>query len=71
MKNELKTAKQLFQTYQKQYNDLVNIYCQVKRKRPFHQFDTLARAVWRVGVCLELWHALALKEQNKKYFEGG
>jgi hypothetical protein len=71
MKTELKTAKELFLQYRNQYNELVNIYCQAKQRNPFATYRELARAIWRVGRCLETWHGVALANEKQKYYQGG
>lgn len=69
MRTEALTPKQLFQHYHKVYHDLVNIYCQARENNPFASFSEIARAIYRVGVLLEFWHDVALKQAQSRYFQ--
>jgi len=67
MNGENQTAKDLFQFYKKQYDALVNTYCQVKKNHPFEQYPKLARAIWRVSRIMETWHGVAVVNAVQKH----
>jgi hypothetical protein len=68
---ENKTAAEMFAFYRKQYNDLVNLYCQVRTNRPHETYPKIAAAIWRTSRLLECWHNVALNIAKRKFFSGG
>lgn len=56
-----RTAAELFHHYRKQYSDLLNTYCQIKNKYPYKDIPEVSRALWRLAVCVEAWHSIAVK----------
>ena len=71
MKQEMKTAKELYHHYRIQYNNLINTYCQAKENHPLDRYPELARAIWRTGRCMEIWYCVALRLAQQKFFGGG
>lgn len=61
------TAKEMFQWYKRQYDDLVNMYCQAKRNRPFGYYPKLMRAIWRVGVLMDAWRRVAISNLGQRH----
>lgn len=62
------TAKNLCQIYKKQYDALVNTYCQAKQIFPFGNYPKLTAAIWRVGVLGELWRRVAIMNAETRYW---
>ena len=60
-------AKNLFQFYKKQYDALVNTYCQLKKNHPFETLPKLGRAIWRVSRLMEVWHGVAVVNAVQKH----
>lgn len=65
------TAKDLFLFYKKQYDGLVNTYCQCKQNHPFEVYTQLSKAIWRVSRVMEVWHGVAVSNATRRYYEGG
>lgn len=71
METENKTAVEMFQYYRKQYNDLVNVYCQARNNNPLDSYSKITAAIWRTSRLLECWHNVALNIAKRKYYQGG
>lgn len=71
MSNENKTAKELFLAYKKQWQELVDTYCIAKNNAPYGRHEELARAIWRIGCAVQVWNAIALKNEQHKYYQEG
>lgn len=65
MDTENKDAKTLFQWYKKQYNDLSNMYCQMRENHPLGRFPKVAQAIWRAGLMADIWRRVAEKNGAK------
>lgn len=71
METSNKLAKEWFQHYKKVSSDLINTYCQARDNNPFDTFPEIAKAIWRTNVCLELWRMIAMKNEERRYYQGG
>lgn len=60
-------AAELFKIYKRQYDALVNVYCQARQVNPLGRFTKLAGATWRAGLLMDLWRRVAIKNEVKKY----
>jgi len=60
------TALELYNSYKKQYDLLVNIYCQMKKHRPFEPQSKLAKVIWRISRLMEAWKFVAVVNIVKK-----
>lgn len=67
MTNGNETPKQMFQSYKKRYDALVNTYCQMRRANPLAQFPKIARAVFQTGLLMDVWKRVVVENENQKH----
>lgn len=64
------TAGELYRHYRRQYAELLNTYCQIKNKWPTREIPEISRALFRLGMCVDVWAAVAAKIAKNKFYQG-
>lgn len=67
MNDEKLTARELFQIYKRQYDELVNMYCQARDNHPFEKYPQMTRAIWRVGMLVDTWRRIVIKNLSQRH----
>lgn len=64
---DLQKPAELCQAYKRQYDTLLNVYCQARQVNPVCEFPKLARAIWRAGLLMDLWRRVAIVNTIQKF----